>query len=331
MERRNIRLAYYTHCETANKLIRNQEFWLRDCRLMNDSKEVVHGIELIDKYFSDENKSRKFKEALNSISTGVAEKALAEFEKWKAVRKSETYIMSFSRHAPPESRFAHIEEEHGRLSMWRGYGGPQGVALILKIPFSQRSNGKIMFFLSAVGYFDSVDEHLKEIAESIEAERAFLSTLPSDWLFNTTFLMLVMAATCLKHPGFADEDEWRLIYMPSTWKLDLVREEQVEIRLGHPEKVCKIYLNDFKEAGISGTDPNSLIERVIVGPGEFQGEIKGYIVDALKAASVSHPDDRVQLSGIGSSRLLKNPSQILGFSDSLGAGKHQGMWNAWHG
>jgi hypothetical protein len=206
--------------------------------------------------------------------------------------------MSFSRHAPPESRFANIEEKHGKLSMWRGYGGPQGVALVFNVPFGQVGKGKTMFFLSAVGYFDSVDDHLKDIMTNIEAERVFLSSVPADWLLNTTFLMLVIAATCLKHPGFSDEDEWRLLYLPSTWKSNLVREEQVEIRLGHPEKVCKIYLSDFKQAGISGTDLDSLVDRIIVGPSEYQEEIRRYIVDALKSAGVSNADGRVQLSGI---------------------------------
>ena len=295
LEQHDIHLAHYTNCEVADKIIRNQEIWLRDSTRMNDSREVSHGIELIDGYFGDNAKAEKFKMVVDATSPGATDKALGMFQEWKEKRRS-VYLISLSRHAPPDSKYREHEAKHGRLSMWRGYGGPQGVAIIFKIPFGQASNRNLMLFLSPAGYFDSIDEQLETIITNVIAERKFLSSIPSEMLVNVIFLMMVMAAISLKHPGFAEEDEWRLLYLPETWKSDLIVMKQENIR-GKNEIVCKLPFAAFEQVGIRGMDTNTCIENVIVGPGKFAKEIKSYIADALRSRDIKDADKRVILSG----------------------------------
>lgn len=297
LEKNKIQLAYYTSSETASKLITTQELWLRDCRLMNDSEEVSHGIALIERLFADPSKSKRFRDELEKISPGVVQRGYAMFQEWKSVRKSETFLISFSRHAAPGTRLSKNEGEHGRLSMWRGYGGNENVAMIFNVPFGQVAGPSLMLFFSSVGYFDSIDEQIEGIASNIAVEKTFLSSVPVEWLANTIFLTLVMGATCLKHPGFAEEDEWRLIYLPSTWQSRYIRIEEESIR-GKRERVCKLPISAFKSAGISGMDLGTLIDRVIVGPTQYPEQVRARVIEALNQAGVSNAEARVRLSGI---------------------------------
>ncbi|HEU0162626.1 MAG TPA: DUF2971 domain-containing protein [Rhizomicrobium sp.] len=303
LKEHGIQLAYYTSCETADKIIRNREFWLRDCRLMNDSTEVTHGISIIDAYFSGEH-GKAFFAALDEIRSGVARRAFELFHEWKTARDAQAFVMSFSRHAQPKSPLAENEKAHGRLSMWRGYGGPDNVAMIFKVPFGQDSDGSLMLFLSPVGYFESVDAQIAQVIANARAEKELLRDAPEDMVTMAMFVMFVMAATSLKHPGFMEEDEWRLIYLPSTWRSKLVREVSVEIRPGHPEIVCQVPLSAFSKAGISGIDLKTALDRVIVGPSEFRDEIGRYIADALRAVGIEDADARVKQSEIPFRRLL---------------------------
>jgi len=297
LKNENIRLAYYTHAETANKIIRNREFWLRDSQKMNDASEVKHGTGLIDTYFGTDANRNAFFKTFDAIFPGVANDALKLFEDWKLARRAQTFFMSFSRHAPPDSVLKELENMHGRLSMWRGYGGHDGVALIFRPPFNDTNNLRV--FLSPVAYRDSIDNDVARVIEEATKQTEFLSRQSAELLRNTLFVMLIMAATCLKHPGFREEDEWRLIYLPSTYHSDFVRELQVKNPDDQAtETVYRIAFSDMVRAGIPTATADELIERVIVGPSVYPDDIGRYIAEALTAAGVRNPELRVHASTI---------------------------------
>ena len=53
-----------------------------------------------------------------------------------------------------------------------------------------------------------------EIIAQAHVERDFLRTLPREEILRMLFVTLYSGATCLKHEGFKEEQEWRAVYHP---------------------------------------------------------------------------------------------------------------------
>ena len=293
--RNDPRIAYYTSAETAEKIIRTQEIWLRDCTLMNDSREVQHGLALLDKHFADASKCEAFIGAANRAHAGAGDDALRMFDDWKVSRCNETFITSFSLHAPKDAPTTVDEDRFGRLSMWRGYGAPAGVALIYKVPIGVYAEGGLNLFFSPVGYFEELESHVGVIVDTLNAESAFFGGVDRAWFVTGLFMMLVMAAVSLKHPGFFEEREWRMIYLPSTFPSKFVTSHRVIVD-GKEETVFKTTMSKLGEGGLPGMDLNTLIDRVIVGPTEKPEEVAAAMRIALADMGVT--GDRVRVSDI---------------------------------
>src|SRR6266850_3009757 len=63
-----IRFVHYTSAEAALKIIKTKRMWMRNTTCMSDYKEVQHGFELLNKFFSDESKKKQFTTALDACS-----------------------------------------------------------------------------------------------------------------------------------------------------------------------------------------------------------------------------------------------------------------------
>jgi len=109
--------------------------------------------------------------------------------------------------------------------------------------------------------------------------------------------MLMAAAVSLKHEGFEEEREWRIVHSP---KRDpsrfLVRDTKVIA--GIPQFVYKIPLKNNQEEGITGIEPAELIDRVIIGPSAFPWPLYEAFADALEKAGVQNAASKVVVSGI---------------------------------
>ena len=137
------RLIHYTTAEAALKIINSKRFWMRNTNCMADYREVQHGIDILARYFADPAKLKAFTEALDDCARGVAQQAIQTFNaSWNDIRFN-TYISSISEHQDHE-------DQHGRLSMWRAFGGSGArVGIVFKIPsISQGSLALSLLFLS---------------------------------------------------------------------------------------------------------------------------------------------------------------------------------------
>jgi hypothetical protein len=101
---------------------------MRNTNCMADYREVQHGFDIYRSYFQTEGKRKAFDEAFDTSSTGLAKEALASFDNWWNDLRLNTYISSVSKHSDDE-------DLHGRLSMWRAFGGGTRVAIVLRIPY----------------------------------------------------------------------------------------------------------------------------------------------------------------------------------------------------
>jgi hypothetical protein len=131
----------------------------------------------------------------------------------------------------------------------------------------------------------------------MQAECDFLRSLDR-WLFITSvFNMHVAHVVCLKHEGFHEEREWRIIYNPRRSPSPLI-ESAMEIVSGIPQRVYKIPLENNSSAGISGIALADLFDRIIIGPTQFAWPLYEAFVTALDEAGIKDAAKRVLVSQI---------------------------------
>lgn len=124
-----INFAHYTNADTAFKIIKNQEIWLRNISVMNDYREFEHGKEFLAKLIKESEEGKALKQAFDNIAPKIFETTFSNFENWAPYIKDDFYISCFSEYEGKNS------DDIGKLSMWRAYGGNSGVAIIFKYDF----------------------------------------------------------------------------------------------------------------------------------------------------------------------------------------------------
>lgn len=285
-------LIHYTTAENAVNIIRSKTFWLRNVRCMNDYSEVQHGINLLQKVFGgpDNPSINKLYLALDQCDPGAAKRGVERFNAWIPKLQDITFIGCLSQ--------ADIGETTGRLSMWRAYSSPSsGVALVLdKTPFLAETDALAAYSLP-VAYL-SDDEFLAGIEGCLTALVRFAPTLAGveeAVIENTIFWWLLCLAVGCKHPGFHEEREWRIIYIPEMWKSRVIT-ETVEIVHGLPQIVQKIPLIDDPENGLFGADPANLLKKIIIGPTDFPMVQYDAFAALMSEVGIDDPHERLKLS-----------------------------------
>jgi hypothetical protein len=184
--------------------------------------------------------------------------------------------------------------------MWRAYGGSGGgVGLVLKSkPFLSES-AALKVYSSPVAYLDEngIAKELGRIAEAFEVDADELRTLDHEMLATCVFMMLRFSVVCTKHPGFAEEREWRAIYNPCFETSERVS-TCVESIAGTPQLVTKVPLKDYPDEGLVGLQIPDLLDRVIIGPTRFPAVSYEAFVRLLEQAGVPDASTKVVVSHI---------------------------------
>ncbi len=287
------RLIHYTSAGSALNIIRSKRLWMRNTNCMSDYSEVQHGFDIFNKFFSDQGMHTAFTEALNACAEGVALEAIQAFNNsWKDIRLN-TYISSISEHQEQE-------DLHGRLSMWRAFGGSAArVGIVFKVPSVSQGNLALSLIFSPVAYLTeaSVHEVLEEVVENIHTNCNYLRTVERSILVRSVFIMLLAGVVCLKHEGFYEEREWRAIYAPKRWPSTLM-ESSTEVIGGTPQIVYKIPLDLTVSEYLTDLEFSKMFDRLIVGPTPYPWPMYEAFVDALMKVGVVDADKRVFASGI---------------------------------
>src|SRR5262249_3912081 len=100
----------------------------------------------------------------------------------------------------------------------------------------------------------------------------------------------------MKHPGFAEEREWRVIYRPNAETSQLITPYTATIS-GAPQRVFELPLIRDPDRGMA-LDLNTLVNRVIIGPSSQALAMWRAFVDALADAGVAEPERKVICSGL---------------------------------
>ncbi|MFM9912673.1 MAG: DUF2971 domain-containing protein [Methylophilaceae bacterium] len=288
------RLVHYTTAENAMKILTSKSIWLRNAGVMHDYSEIQHGFEQIRDYLHKNekvNRSRLYT-ALDSCSKGSGEDGTALFDQWWKHIQTGTYIGCFSEHLAEE-------DSHGRLSMWRAFGkNTAAVAIVMKFP-DPYSALPLNVFLSPVAYFnaDELRDEFDAVVSNIETHQDYLKRFPHQHIVGWVYSMLMMATVSLKHPGFLEEREWRLIHNPAT-NPSVHVPAITETIGGIPQIIHKVTLENRPDQQIRGIAIPELLDRVIIGPSEYSFAILTSLVKELKEAGIEDADSKVFISPI---------------------------------
>jgi len=287
------RFVHYTSAEAALSIIKTKRIWMRNTTCMSDYREVSHGYDLLKTFFSDTTNKANFIGALDSCSSNVGQEALELFGQWWLDIQCNSYIASISEHSD-------TEDIHGRLSMWRAYGGNSArVAIVFSVPWYSGASAALNVMFSPVAYLnqDQVYNEINAVISNVQNNREFLSSVDRSMLLARVFNMLVAGVTCLKHEGFGEELEWRILYAPKRWPSPLIKHE-TEIIGGIPQVVYKLPLDAAVSDTLAELDISRLFDRLIIGPSQFPLAQRDAFIDALEKAGIPDAGKRVFNSSI---------------------------------
>jgi hypothetical protein len=170
---------------------------------------------------------------------------------------------------------------------------------VLRLSLETGKNQALACELSPVGYFTDAEiaREFAELVKYIRDNRDFLREIDRRLLLGAIFAMLTNAVVCLKHEGFHEEREWRIIYSPARLTSPLIQ-TSIEVVSGVPQRIYKIPLQNNSQVGISGLELDELIDRIIIGPSQFSWAMYDAFVAALDAAGVKNAKDKVFTSQI---------------------------------
>jgi len=277
------RLVHYTCAESAYKIIAGRQMWLRNAQMMNDFSESRHGIDCLIQAW-DSPTGKELQDLLNRLKDGLRDELANLFDGHTDGLKVGTFIVSLSEHDDDEDQL-------GRLSMWRAYGGRTGVALVLNNTTFAATTDEIHVFSSPVFYQDIATfvQWFEGWARAIIDAEDRLREIGADEVRNWLFMIFRSFALCTKHPGFSEEKEWRVFYSPMLEGNSDWIEPGVEIVNGVPQHLMKLHLKDDPDRGIIGVAQTTLLNRVIIGPCEYPIQVRAAIASAMTQVGIENP------------------------------------------
>ena len=297
----NIRFVHYTSADNALKILCSKRMLMRNSLLMNDFSEIQHGLECLRAAYHGVDGER-LKNLMKMVQADLPEIFESNFDEQFRDIENETYLISISEHG------GEIEDQFGRLSMWRAYAPKNGVAFIFNnAPFSAESEA-LNAFSSPVLYANPAEFCLEfcEVVDAIEANLDYIKSYGGELLH----LMLMFAFRCAvqstKHPSFSEEREWRVIYSPKLLekegKMDAQQKERLPAEImslgGVPQRVHAIPFVDYPDEGFKGATVPDLIEKILIGPSQDAWPIAEAFVAELDRLGVADAKSKVIVTGI---------------------------------
>ncbi len=286
------RFVHYSSADAAMSILRNKEVWMRNSSCMNDFLEVRYGLDRLYRAYRDTETGKKFQAVLNRIFDKVTIDIERVFNSWTPHLLLNTYFTCVSEHDDSEDAF-------GRLSMWRAYGGAASVAFVLNNSVFLNPSGEgLKAYASPIAYLDdqAFEKQLGEIGDNISRESDFLRTQGREATIGRIFNVLMFAAVCTKHLGFAEEREWRVVYCPALGESPYLKKE-IRVISDVPQPIYKIPLENIAEADLRASIPD-LLDRIIIGPTQYPFVLGQAFEQLLTEAGVQDAANKIRISDI---------------------------------
>lgn len=289
-ESQNIDFVHYTSAEAAKAILESGEWWMRHSSTMNDFQEIRHGLNCLKK--GRDAHLESLNNLLNNVSPGIVERLERDLPRWVRMFSDDTFITSFSEH------HRNKEDEFGRLSMWRAYGGAASVAIILNKQTFLGVSNLLKIYGSPVGYLNEGDfvEEFKHLINSLSKHIDFLRQQPQEELYRFMFNVYRFAILCTKHPGFSEEKEWRIVHSPSNDLDSPLRTKVVPVN-GIPQPIRVVPLQDelIVKAGMGIAN---VVDRILIGPTQYPEAMRKAFVAILERAGIPDSENKVSVSNI---------------------------------
>lgn len=293
-EDKEIIVHHYTSAENALKIIASKEIWLRHPSTMNDYGEVRHGFEIIDEIVS----SDEIKNILNSITEQIGDNFVELFNKYylnlKSSSRSKIYLACFTKHVHPN------EDDLGRLSMWRAYGsGTNKAAIRLDLSKATKATG-LMFVPAIYAQKSEVAEYLQNALKDFIQYRNVIdgSTVTVDQLARMLSILFCLLAISLKHVGFYEEREWRLVFLPYASEIKNFVSYSTESVNGIPQIVYKVPLSEEVNGEKNHLALSKILQNIMIGPTPYTWSIGEAFDQALHNAGFDDPYELTFFSAI---------------------------------
>lgn len=255
-------LAHYTSVANLEKIVINNELWLSNPLYMNDWEELRFGMSEGAARFriSDVVRQACGTPEIHAELVSYFDDLYRQFDEKHAL---DIYVLCLSEHDKSDT--------DGVLSMWRGYGSSgSGVALV----FDTNELDPVEpspFILSKVIYASKVDR-LAWINAKLDAMAAVIagSSLSSEqlnYLAYSWFERLKVFSLFTKHDGFAEEKEWRIVYLrdrdPSSILGSML---SYAVMAKGVEAKLKLRLGEIQGLVSKPISIDSIIAMIILGP-----------------------------------------------------------------
>jgi hypothetical protein len=172
---------------------------------------------------------------------------------------------------------------------------------VVKLPLNTGSAKGLHLWLSPVFYlgYEGVEKYFLEMIQNLHGliSNVLLTAADRKVILSVISSMLVMSAVSLKHEGFREEKEWRVIYIPENNPASPML-KGTEICNGVPQIVYKLPLKNNPAEGVVGIEIPQLVDRVIIGPSAYPEPMREAFVVALQEAGMTDAKNRVVCSGI---------------------------------
>lgn len=286
------RLVHYTTAAGAKGIFEAKSVWMRNARAMHDYSESEHGHAMLRQCLSDPGRRSHFCEAFDGCHAGLANEILNMYDTSLPAAILNTSIACFSEHRSQD-------DAHGRLSMWRAFGqNTPSVAIVVRPPLDGQA-ANLGVILSPVAYFEPLEfcQQFARTMDSLIANREKLASIDRRTVKQFGVMMLLTTIFSLKHPGFAEEREWRAIYNPTLFPSGHVKQELV-VHQQLPQTVHKLPFEDVPDAGITGLSFSAVIDRIIIGPTQYPSVMSEAMWRLLDHAGVKGLESKLVVSQI---------------------------------
>ena len=199
-------LFHYTGAAAIRGILQSGRLWASGAQYMNDWMEVVYGYDII----------------MNGLRELVEKNKV--LSRARAVFQDVLRLMESPESPFIDAYFVAFCEKGNLLSQWRAYAGTQGFAIefdplvidreltltthaparnlrLAKIEYDPRQQAK------------NFRELIEELCATIEGTRSGGDSVSPELVEFTRMVLSAWAAT-VKHPGFEEEQEWRVIFQP---------------------------------------------------------------------------------------------------------------------
>ncbi len=258
-KKKKTRFVHYTSGEVAESILTNKTVWMRNSLVMNDWQEVDYGMACFAHLRQTETWSL-FVDVIDQVHPGFMNEYCDFIDNKVGLLKYETYMTSLSEHLDEEDGL-------GRLSMWRAYGGNNGVALVVnQDPFmyvSHISNVNSCPVLYADR--DGFVAQFARVVTGLESDLITLRSIDRSRLFDMLTTLYLYSVLGTKHPGFHEEREWRVLFMPWIKREHGLKSTRKFVG-GLYQTIFEVPLVHNEDIGLHKADIPSLLNCLIIGP-----------------------------------------------------------------